>query len=78
MGDPAEADFTEMLKAQFGWTFPPPEERTPWDMLPLCIQTHPHEQPKLFEVPPQYVARVPIQHPTIPEITEMGLQVRLS
>ncbi len=51
---------------------PPPEQRTMFDVLPVVLQTHPDERPKVFTLPPQYVARVPIVHPQIPGFEELG------
>ncbi|KAG2495440.1 hypothetical protein HYH03_006386 [Edaphochlamys debaryana] len=79
LGDKAEADFTAMLQplpaqSEFGWEPPPEDKRTRFDMLPLLLQVHPEEEPKLFTLPPQYVARVPISHPDHPGFAELGLQ----
>lgn len=72
MGDPAEADFTELLVKEFGWS--PPEGGQWFDVLPLLLQSHPNSPPELFTLPSQYVIRVPIRHPEIPGIAELGLQ----
>ncbi|KAG2495439.1 hypothetical protein HYH03_006385 [Edaphochlamys debaryana] len=85
MGDKAETEFTTMLQAspwhqrcqsgsEFGWEPPPEDKRTRFDMLPLLLQANPEEEPKLFTLPPQYVARVPISHPDHPGFAELGLQ----
>lgn len=74
LGDPAEADFTTMLQEQLGWVPPPPEERTPWDVLPLCLQIDPDQPPQVFELPAQYVLRVPLNHPQHPQFAQLQLQ----
>ncbi|PNH01556.1 Nitric oxide synthase, inducible [Tetrabaena socialis] len=73
-GEKAEVEFTQMLQDDFGYTPPAEEERTRFDVLPLLLQAHPDQDPKMFSLPPQYVARVPISHPDHPEIAELGLQ----
>eukprot|EP00884_Botryococcus_braunii_P012045 jgi/Botrbrau1/20841/Bobra.0156s0066.1 len=72
-GDPAEADFTAMCIDTFGWKSPSGCEGH-FDILPLLIQADPHELPQLFEIPPQYVPRVHLRHPTCREFTDLKLQ----
>eukprot|EP00775_Hariotina_reticulata_P010070 gene10070-10225_t len=73
LGDPAEADFTSMLMADFGWQSPGGKPGR-FDVLPLVLQAHPDQAPQLFEVPSQYVTRVSINHPTNDAISSLGLQ----
>ncbi|KAG2438015.1 hypothetical protein HXX76_005629 [Chlamydomonas incerta] len=74
LGEKVEADFTTMLQEEFGWVPPPEEERTRFDVLPVLLQAHPDQEPKAFELPPQYVARVDITHPEQPGFADLGLQ----
>ncbi|KAG2450636.1 hypothetical protein HYH02_004476 [Chlamydomonas schloesseri] len=63
-----------MLQEEFGWVPPPEEERTRFDILPVVLQAHPDQEPKVFELPPQYVARVDMSHPDHPGFADLGLQ----
>jgi nitric-oxide synthase len=69
IGDPMQLEFTGILR-QLGWTG---GQRTPFDILPIVIQM-PDKQPKLFELPPEAVMEVPIEHPKYPWFAELGLK----
>jgi hypothetical protein len=46
VGDPAEADFTEMVTTQFGWQ--PPQGSDPrFTLLPVLLQAHADEAPEV-------------------------------
>ncbi|KAI3435713.1 hypothetical protein D9Q98_001771 [Chlorella vulgaris] len=73
VGDPAEADFTEMVTTHFGWQ--PPQGSDPrFTLLPVLLQAHADEAPECFTLPPQYVIIVPIRHPDNEAISNLGLQ----
>lgn len=69
IGDPALADFTDILR-QLGWHGGP---GTPFDILPLVIQL-PGQAPQLFELPGDLVLEVPLSHPDYPWFVELGLK----
>jgi nitric-oxide synthase len=69
IGDPATAEFTDAVRA-LGWH---PRSQGPFDVLPLVIQM-PYGQPRLYELPPESVLEVPISHPTLPGLSDLGLQ----
>jgi nitric-oxide synthase, bacterial len=69
IGDPAQAEFTELL-LQMGWAG---GARTPFDLLPLVIQM-PGQRPQIFELPPEIVIEVPLTHPNYPWFAELGLK----
>ena len=57
VGDPDSIRFTKVCE-EFGWR----GEGTPFDVLPLVIQVGDRE-PKVFEIPKEYVLEVSIRHP---------------
>ncbi|MFP5019196.1 nitric oxide synthase oxygenase [Pseudonocardia phyllosphaerae] len=69
-GDPGQAGFTDRV-AGMGW--PRPEPRGRFDILPLMI-TGADGRPRLFDVPPDAVQEVPIQHPEHQWFARMGLR----
>lgn len=69
IGDPAQADFTDVLR-RLGWRGGP---GTPFDVLPLVIQM-PGQEPRLFEIPREYVLEVPLSHPDYPWFRELNLK----
>lgn len=69
VGDPAQADFTDALR-RLGWRGGP---GTPFDVLPLVIQM-PGQEPRLFEIPPEYILEVPLSHPDYPWFRELNLK----
>lgn len=70
LGDPANAGLTDAI-LELGWT--PPSPKGPFDMLPLVVEV-PGKQPSVYEIPEDMVIEVPIEHPTRPEIGELGMK----
>ena len=70
LGDPAEADFTDLC-IQLGWK--PPKKRTAFDLLPLIISL-PGKPPRLFPPPHAFTKEVPIRHPDSPFLNSLGLR----
>jgi sulfite reductase alpha subunit-like flavoprotein/nitric oxide synthase oxygenase domain/subunit/hemoglobin-like flavoprotein len=71
MGDPANLALTKAIIKKIGWQ--PPEPRSPYDILPLVIEV-PGQEPKMYHWQPEEVLEVPIEHPTIPELKEIGMR----
>ena len=69
IGDPQHVELTNEL-FKLGWKG---GKRTPFDLLPIVIQM-PNEEPKLFELPPEVVLEVPIEHPNYPWFADLGLK----
>jgi nitric-oxide synthase len=69
IGDPAQVEFTEVVRG-LGWAG---GLGTPFDVLPIVIQM-PGEEPRLFELPPEAVLEVPLEHPDHPWFAELGLK----
>lgn len=67
-GDPLHLALTEYAVAH-GWRSP----RTAFDVLPLMI-VDPRGEVSLWEVPPEHVHEVAIEHPDHPGIGELGLR----
>lgn len=59
LGDPAEADFTDLC-LHLGWR--PPKKRTAFDLLPIVISL-PGKKPRLFPPPKKETLEVSIRHP---------------
>lgn len=57
IGDSTSLEFTKMCE-KLGWV----GEKTPYDVLPLVIQEA-GEQPRLFEIPKEFIQEVLITHP---------------
>uniref|UniRef100_A0A8D2LUB9 Nitric oxide synthase n=1 Tax=Varanus komodoensis TaxID=61221 RepID=A0A8D2LUB9_VARKO len=68
MGDPATVAFTELC-IQLGWK--PRYGR--FDVLPWILQAN-GQDPELFELPPELVLEVPIEHPTFTWFKELDLK----
>jgi len=68
VGDPAQADFTEVCR-RMGWQ----GKGTPFDILPLLISIE-GAPPRLFELPEGSVLEVPISHPEHPWLADMRLK----
>ena len=68
IGDPASVDFTEMCQ-RWGWK----GQGTPYDILPLVVQEE-GECPVWRDWPEDVKLEVPIEHPGIPEVGELGLR----
>ncbi|MGP3969633.1 nitric oxide synthase oxygenase [Streptomyces sp. 6N223] len=68
IGDAGHIGFTEAVR-RMGWQAP-----GGWfDMLPWVIQA-PGDKPQLFDIPRDLILEVPISHPDLPSITELGLR----
>ncbi|XP_036392410.1 nitric oxide synthase 2b, inducible [Megalops cyprinoides] len=57
LGDPSNAEFTELC-IQLGWE----PKYGLFDVLPLVLQAN-GEDPQIFEIPPELVLEVPLEHP---------------
>ncbi|MCG3087217.1 nitric oxide synthase oxygenase [Sporosarcina cyprini] len=68
IGDPISIQLTKMCE-QLGWR----GKNTPYDVLPLIIQEH-GKRPKLFEIPNELVLEVPITHPELDELSDLGVK----
>ncbi|UBV45112.1 nitric oxide synthase oxygenase (plasmid) [Deinococcus taeanensis] len=67
-GDPQNVALTEHLR-RLGWAGGP---GTPFDVLPLAIETH--GAVTLFELPPDAVHEVRLVHPEYPAFADLGLR----
>lgn len=70
LGDPAQVKMTELAIA-LGWQ--PPVERSPFDVLPLMIETS-AEEVQFFDIPAEVVLEIPIEHHTYAWFS--GLQLK--
>lgn len=70
LGDPISVPITDMLMKHLGWKG---GERTPFDLLPLVIQT-PGKRPQVFELPPSSVLEIPLSHPDFSWFAKLGLK----
>jgi nitric-oxide synthase len=70
LGDPLNLELTRQLQAH-GWRGSG-HEPTPFDVLPVAIQSG--SEVRLFELPPEAVREVPISHPSLPGVAELGLK----
>jgi nitric-oxide synthase, bacterial len=68
-GDPINCALTDALRT-LGW---PGGAGTPFDVLPLAIQL-PDSSPRLFELPRDAVAEVPLVHPEFAWFGSLGLK----
>ncbi|MBI1757646.1 MAG: nitric oxide synthase oxygenase [Actinobacteria bacterium] len=68
LGDPRTADLTELAR-RLGWTAP----ETSFDLLPLVIDGG-DGRPRMFELPEEVVAEVPLSHPQHEWFGELGLR----
>ncbi|CAH2281649.1 nitric oxide synthase, endothelial [Pelobates cultripes] len=68
VGDPLNVELTE-LSVQLGWK--PKGGR--FDVLPLLLQAN-GDDPKLYDIPPELILEVPLQHPTYEWFAELGLK----
>ncbi|MEZ4322334.1 MAG: nitric oxide synthase oxygenase [Myxococcota bacterium] len=68
IGDPANCELTERIQA-LGWKAPGGR----FDVLPLVLQIG-DRAPKYFEIPPDAVMEVEIEHPDLPWFAELGLR----
>ncbi|MCA9705102.1 MAG: nitric oxide synthase oxygenase [Myxococcales bacterium] len=68
IGDPGNAELTQQA-IKLGWK----AKGGDFDVLPLIIQM-PNEEPRMFEIPEDAVAMVPIVHPDLAWFEELGLK----
>ncbi|RXN16225.1 nitric oxide inducible-like protein [Labeo rohita] len=68
IGDPASVEFTQMC-IQLGWK--PKYGR--FDVLPLVLQAN-GEDPEVFDVPPELILEVPIEHPEYEWFKDLNLK----
>ncbi|XP_078393579.1 nitric oxide synthase, inducible-like, partial [Cetorhinus maximus] len=68
LGDGATVEFTEIC-LQLGWK----PKRSRFTVLPLVLQAN-GEDPELFEIPPELILEVPIQHPQYESISNLNLK----
>ncbi|NP_001098407.1 nitric oxide synthase 2a, inducible [Danio rerio] len=68
IGDPAGVDFTQVC-IQLGWK--PKYGR--FDVLPLVLQAN-GEDPEVFEIPPELILEVPIEHPEYEWFKDLDLK----
>jgi nitric-oxide synthase, bacterial len=67
-GDRQYAQFTAAVH-RMGWR----GDGGRFDILPLVIET-PDERPRLYELPEEAVLEVPVHHPDLPWLAELGLR----
>ncbi|NXF09721.1 NOS2 protein, partial [Smithornis capensis] len=68
LGDPASLDFTQLC-IELGWK--PKYGR--FDVLPLVLQAN-GQDPEIFELPPEIVLEVPMEHPKYEWFKELDLR----
>lgn len=69
-GDPANLGLTSYLLEHDLWT--PPAPTTPFDVLPLVLKVPGRKKPSVYTIPSEFVFMVDIDHPTKPEVKELG------
>ncbi|XP_048121138.1 nitric oxide synthase 2b, inducible [Alosa alosa] len=67
-GDPGSLDFTEIC-IRLGWT----PKYGPFDVLPLVLQAN-GEDPEVFEIPPELILEVSMEHPQFDWFKDMQLK----
>ncbi|XP_072547071.1 nitric oxide synthase, inducible-like [Salminus brasiliensis] len=68
IGDPASVEFTELC-IQLGWT----PKYGLFDVLPLVLQAN-GEDPELFEIPPELILEVEMEHPHYEWFKDLNLR----
>ncbi|KAG7321599.1 hypothetical protein KOW79_014457 [Hemibagrus wyckioides] len=68
IGDPASVEFTEIC-VQLGWT----PKYGSFDVLPLILQAN-GEDPELFEIPPDLILEVEMEHPQYEWFKDLNLK----
>uniref|UniRef100_A0A4W4H2N5 Nitric oxide synthase n=1 Tax=Electrophorus electricus TaxID=8005 RepID=A0A4W4H2N5_ELEEL len=68
IGDPVNVEFTEIC-TQLGWT----PKYGSFDVLPLILEAN-GEDPELFEIPPELVLEVQMEHPRYEWFKELNLR----
>ena len=69
LGDPLHIELTKAIET-LGWKG---GAGTSFDILPVVIQM-PGQRPEFFELPPEAILEVPIQHPDFPWFGDLGLR----
>jgi nitric-oxide synthase len=69
LGDPRQVELTDIVLS-LGWNR---EQRTPFDLLPIVLQT-PNGELHLFDLPREAVLEVEISHPEHPWFSELDLK----
>lgn len=70
LGDPANVELTNSC-LRLGWN--PPTYPTPFDVLPLIIQSSDDSEQLIKELPESAKLLVPITHPDFPEFDKLGI-----
>ena len=73
VGDPAEVNFTDTVKKYFNWS-PRSGKNTMFDPLPIVVQIDPSTAPSVYELPEECWLEIPIRHPKIAGISQLGLK----
>ncbi len=68
IGDQGNLEFTEFCQ-RLGWK----SKGSDFDVLPLVFSDD-EGVPRFYEIPPEIIMKVPIVHPTINAITDLGLE----
>ena len=63
-------ELTEYLLRHKYWM--PPKVRLAFDVLPLVLKVPCQKKPYVYELPREYIFKVRIEHPSKPEITNLG------
>jgi len=69
-GDPANIELTDYLINSKLWT--PPNEISPFDILPLVLKLAGRSKPRVFELPKECVFEVDLKHPTNEKLSALG------
>jgi len=72
LGDPANAEFTEYLINSKLWS--PPSPRSSFDLLPLVLKMPMVHKPFVYELKPNLVHEVSLDHPQHPAIKDLNLK----
>lgn len=72
LGDPANVAITKYLIDRDLWI--PPKNRSAFDVLPLVLKVPHNEKPYVFDLPREVVHEVEIEHPSYPELKNLGLK----
>ena len=73
VGDPAELGFTDVVKKYFDWS-PKSGTEGQFDPLPIVLQINNETPPTVYTLPDECISEVPIHHPTIRGISQLGLR----
>ena len=73
VGDPAELGFTDAVKKYFDWS-PKGGKDGQFDTFPILLQINEKSPPTAYTLPDECISEVPIHHPTIRGISQLGLR----